>query len=64
MAADQALYLAKRSGRDCSASAGQLAQSFIDDPKSLLGAIGDAGPQIVVSPATTSTVTAAERRTD
>jgi diguanylate cyclase (GGDEF)-like protein len=49
MAADQALYLAKRSGRDCSASAGQLAQSFIDDPKSLLGAIGEAGPQIVVA---------------
>jgi diguanylate cyclase (GGDEF)-like protein len=49
MAADQALYLAKRSGRDCSASASQLAQSFIDDPKSLLGAIGEAGPQIVVA---------------
>ena len=49
MAADQALYFAKRSGRDCSASAGQLAQSFIDDPKSLLGAIGEAGPQIVVA---------------
>ena len=49
MAADQALYFAKRSGRDCSASAGQLAQTFIDDPKTLLGAIAEAGPQIVVA---------------
>ena len=49
MAADQALYFAKRSGRDCSASAGQLAQAFIDDPHSLLTAISEAGPQIVVA---------------
>jgi diguanylate cyclase (GGDEF)-like protein len=49
MAADQALYFAKRSGRDCSASAGQLAQTFIDDPKTLLSTIGEAGPQIVVA---------------
>jgi diguanylate cyclase (GGDEF)-like protein len=49
MAADQALYFAKRSGRDCSASAGQLARAFIDDPRSLLTAISEAGPQIVVA---------------
>ena len=49
MAADQALYFAKRSGRDCSASAGQLARAFIDDPGSLLTAITEAGPQIVVA---------------
>ena len=49
MAADQALYFAKRSGRDCSASSGQLARAFIDDPHSLLTAITEAGPQIVVA---------------
>jgi diguanylate cyclase (GGDEF)-like protein len=49
MAADQALYFAKRSGRDCSASAGELARAFIDDPRSLLSAIVEAGPQIVVA---------------
>ena len=49
MAADQALYLAKRSGRDCSASADQLARSFTDDPHALLGAITESGPQIVVA---------------
>src|SRR5205807_8531511 len=49
MAADQALYFAKRSGRDCSASAGQLTRDFIDDPKSLLNSIPEAGLQIVVA---------------
>jgi HD-GYP domain-containing protein (c-di-GMP phosphodiesterase class II) len=49
MAADQALYFAKRSGRDCSASAAELTRAFIDDPRSLLNSIGDAGPQIVVA---------------
>jgi diguanylate cyclase (GGDEF)-like protein len=49
MAADQALYFAKRSGRDCSASSAQLAQSFIDDPSALLAMINEAGPQIVVA---------------
>ncbi|HVD01777.1 MAG TPA: diguanylate cyclase [Candidatus Dormibacteraeota bacterium] len=49
MAADQALYFAKRSGRDCSAAAGQLSRAFIDDPRSLLAAINEAGPQIVVA---------------
>src|ERR1700704_4865660 len=49
MAADQALYFAKRSGKDCSASAGQLARAFIDAPGSLLTAITEAGPQIVVA---------------
>ena len=48
MAADQALYLAKRSGRDSSASAGQLAKAFADDPRSLLAMIAEAGPQIVI----------------
>jgi diguanylate cyclase (GGDEF)-like protein len=49
MASDQALYFAKRSGRDCSASADQLARAFIDDPHSLLTAITEVGPQIVVA---------------
>jgi diguanylate cyclase (GGDEF)-like protein len=49
MAADQALYFAKRSGRDCSASANELSRAFIDDPRSLLSAIVEAGPQIVVA---------------
>lgn len=49
MAADQALYFAKRSGRDRSAAAGQLALAFVDDPRSLLAAIVEAGPQIVVA---------------
>ncbi len=49
MAADQALYFAKRAGRDCTASASQLAQAYIDDPRSLLAAIVEVGPQIVVA---------------
>ena len=49
MAADQALYFAKRAGRDCTASASQLAQAYIDDPQSLLVAIAEVGPQIVVA---------------
>jgi len=49
MAADQALYFAKRSGRDCSASASQLTRSFLDDPKSLLNEIAESGPQMVVA---------------
>jgi diguanylate cyclase (GGDEF)-like protein len=49
MAADQALYFAKRSGRDCSASANELTRAFIDDPRSLLNTITEAGPQIVVA---------------
>jgi len=49
MTADPALYFAKRAGRDCTASASQLAQAYIDDPQSLLAAIAEVGPQIVVA---------------
>jgi len=49
MTADPALYFAKRAGRDCTASASQLAQAYIDDLQSLLAAIAEVGPQIVVA---------------
>ncbi len=49
MAADQALYFAKRAGRDCSASAAELVRGLADDPQALLAAIAEAGPQIIVA---------------
>ena len=48
MAADQALYFAKRAGRDRSASATEIVHSFAGDPKALLAAIIESGPQMIV----------------
>ena len=49
MAADEALYFAKRSGRDRSAAAGPVAQQFASDPDALLEAIAESGPQMIVA---------------
>ena len=48
MAADEALYFAKRSGRDRAAAAGDVAEKFASDPAGLLAAIPEHGPQMVV----------------
>jgi diguanylate cyclase (GGDEF)-like protein len=49
MAADQALYLAKREGRDNVQSSGTLVDRFRRDPHLLLQSVADAGPQVVVA---------------
>ena len=49
MAADEALYFAKRSGRDRSAAAGPVARQFASDPGALLAEIAESGPQMVVA---------------
>jgi diguanylate cyclase (GGDEF)-like protein/putative nucleotidyltransferase with HDIG domain len=49
MAADQALYLAKRDGRDRAATFPQLVERLERSPAELLAALDQAGPQVVVA---------------
>lgn len=51
MAADQALYLAKRQGRNCFATSSQLVAMFQSDPKALSAALQDAGPLVALAAA-------------
>ena len=49
MAADQALYFAKRAGRDTSMTASEIARRFIADEHALHEAIAESGPQMIVA---------------
>ena len=49
MAADQALYLAKREGRDRSADCGSLVRRLQKDPELMLSLLEEAGPQVMVA---------------
>jgi diguanylate cyclase (GGDEF)-like protein len=49
MAADQALYFAKRAGRDGSAAAGEMTRRYEADAGLLLKDLADHGPQLVVA---------------
>ena len=49
MAADQALYFAKRAGRDTSMTASEIARRFSADRHALHEAIGESGPQMIVA---------------
>lgn len=53
MAADQALYLAKRGGRNRSATSSQLVAEFQADPDALAGALREAGPLVALAAART-----------
>jgi diguanylate cyclase (GGDEF)-like protein len=49
MAADQALYFAKRAGRDTSMTASEIARRYVDDSRGLLDALSESGPQMIVA---------------
>lgn len=49
MAADQALYLAKREGRDRWAACGTLVRRLKNDPELILNLLQEAGPQVMVA---------------
>jgi diguanylate cyclase (GGDEF)-like protein len=53
MAADQALYLAKRQGRNRAATSSELVRMFQSDPQALAGALRDAGPLVALAAART-----------
>ena len=61
MAADQALYQAKREGKDRLVSCRDLVDRFESDQQALLSALADSGPQLVIAVA--HTVDARDRRT-
>lgn len=48
MAADQALYVSKRGGRDRATTCGQLVERVARDPAALLAMLKDAGPQVAL----------------
>lgn len=49
MAADQALYFAKRAGRDGSAAAGEMTRRYESDGQLLAKDLADHGPQLVIA---------------
>lgn len=53
MGADQALYLAKREGRDRFATSSQLVGAFQQEPSALVAALTEAGPLVALAAART-----------